>query len=110
MHAERRALREIHEQERVAHRVAQADHQRQSNARQHQDRGQKELVAREAAHAPEQVHQQERAEENADPQFEGALPGGGAPHHEERLQLAELLGVSAFVRRIAPALGSEPLR
>ena len=59
----------------------------------------------EAAQAPEDVHQPERAEEDAAPQVEGALELRRPAHHEQRLQLAELLAGQQLSVRDAADVG-----
>ncbi len=85
------ALREIDEQQVVAHRVAQAHHEDQPDARQQHDRRQKDLIAREAANAPPQVRQQQCREKQTCPQTKGALKFSRTPHHEQGLERAQLI-------------------
>jgi hypothetical protein len=108
--AGRRALGEIHEQQVVAHRIAQAHHEDQPDAAQRHQRRQKHLVALESAQAPEQMHQPERAEEDAAPQIEGALELRRLAHHHQRLQLAELLAGQQLLARDAADVGRLPVR
>ncbi len=70
-----------------------------------QQRGQKRLVAAEAAQAPAQVHQPERAQEDSAPQVEGALELRRLAHHEQRLQLAELFAGQQLLLRDGAHVG-----
>ena len=85
------ALGEIHEQQIVAHRIAQADHEDQPDAAEHQDGGQEPLLAGASAEAPEQVGQQEAGEEEGGPAIERAAKHCRAAHDEQGLQGAQLL-------------------
>ena len=77
-----------------------------------EDGGQKHLVAAEAAHAPLDVHQPERAEEDAAPQSRrraGTAPDAAPP--AERLQLAELLaGQQSSLCAMPPTFERLPVR
>jgi hypothetical protein len=84
------ALREIHEEQAVADGIAQADHQVEAEAGERQNGGQQHAVAGERAHAPPKVHGPECREKHRDPNEECAAELRGTPHHERRLQLAEL--------------------
>src|SRR5579871_1640473 len=85
------ALREIHEDEVVAERIAQADHQREPEAAQQQDHRQQRLVPTEFAGAPPQMRRQENREERNRPQKKRLAKLSRLPHHEERLQFAKLI-------------------
>ena len=114
-HSSHHPLSEIHEQQVVAHRVAQADHENESRARQQQNRRQKCLVAREAAQTPPQVRQQKCRDQEPGPQVECAIELRRLPHHKERLQLAKLLAGEQFpnpadVRKAARSIIDFPRR
>src|ERR1039458_9317441 len=83
----RHTLRKTGEQQRIAHRVAQRNHEDEARARQQQGRRQQERVATESAQAPPHMHEQKRQKERAHPPVEGALKALRPPHHEKRLQL-----------------------
>ena len=85
------ALREIHEQQVVAHRIAQRDHEDETRAGQQHRHRQEDLVAAEPAQAPEEMHRQECREKERRPAEKSALELRRAAHHEQRLQLPELL-------------------
>ncbi len=97
----RRALGEIHEQHVVAHRVAQAHHQDQSDSAQGKQRRKKRLVARETAQAPPDMRQPESAQKDSAPKVKGVLELSRLAHHEQRLQLAELFARQQLLVRDA---------
>ena len=68
--AGRDALGKTREGKRVSHRVAKADHQRQSDATQQEQRRQHVLRAAGSANRPEDVHCREGAEEKNGPKDE----------------------------------------
>src|SRR5262245_31167802 len=59
------ALREVDEEQLVAHGIAQADHERETRARQQEHDREKGLVAAESDHLPPQVHGEKCGQEQS---------------------------------------------
>ena len=85
------ALREFDEQEIIADRVAQTDHEDQTDAGEQQNCGQKELVAAEAAQTPPDVRQQESGEEQPHPERERTAEPGRRAHYKKRFEQTKLV-------------------
>ncbi len=89
--AERRALGEIGEQQLIAQRIAQADHQHQADAGKQNQGGYKVWIATETARAPDHVDQQKGGEEKRDPNFERAAELLRPAHHQRGFEQAQLV-------------------
>src|SRR5262249_32617836 len=87
-----RALSEAGEDHLIADGITEADHQDEAGASEEEDGREERTVAREAADTPPGRHREEGQQIETRPEEEIAAPYFRAPHHEMRLQQAELLG------------------